>query len=137
MSVCMYLFIYLFNLAISINQEFLLSQSSKHRRRGGLNVKSVIKTFIYFLVFLTCFAFVSWQCVQCIEKYIEKPQGTKLSLQQTSEIQQFPAITICANALIHRYDKQYLQKCGLRYDFFCSWLSYYCKITSNTFSINS
>lgn len=64
-------------------------------------------------MFLTCFAFVSWQSVQCIDKYIAKPQGTRLSLQHASKLLQFPAITICA-ADWKGYNDDILQKCGLR-----------------------
>ena len=60
-----------------------------------IDVNSAIKRSAYFSISLACFAFVSWQSVQCIQKYIEKPQGTKLTLQHTSEIPQFPSITIC------------------------------------------
>lgn len=76
-----------------------------------IKVYTVIKRLIYFVITFACFAFVSWQSVQCIQKYLEKPQGTKLTLQHISEIPQFPAITIC-----HRYDEDHLKKCGLRYD---------------------
>ena len=78
-----------------------------------IEINSAIKLCIYFSISLACFTFVLWQSVQCIEKYIEKPQGTKLSLKHTSEIQQFPAITICS---AYGYDNETLQRCGLRYD---------------------
>ena len=58
-----------------------------------IDINSIIKLCTYFSISLACFAFVMWQSVQCIEKYIEKPQGTKLSLKHTSQINQFPAIT--------------------------------------------
>ena len=80
-----------------------------------MDVNSAIKNSTYFLITVACFAFVLWQSVQCIQKYIENPQGTKLSLQNTREIHQFPAITICPwyNDL---YNEDHLEKCGLRYD---------------------
>ena len=77
-----------------------------------IDVNAAIKHAIYFAITLACFAYVFWQSVQCIEKYIDNPQGTKLSLQRTSELHQFPAITICSE----EYDKDHLEKCGLRYD---------------------
>ena len=76
-----------------------------------IGINSAIKFCTYFSISLACFVFVSWQSVQCIQKYIEKPQGTKLTLQHISEIPQFPAITIC-----NGYDEDHLKKCGLRYD---------------------
>ena len=78
-----------------------------------INVHASIKHLTYFSITLACFAFVFWQSVQCIQKYVTKPQGTKLSLQHTSEVQQFPAITICAK-WSDIYDKDHLKRCGLR-----------------------
>ena len=77
------------------------------------NINSGIKQSVYVSISLACFGFVFWQSVQCIEKYIENPQGTKLRLQRTSELHQFPAITICP---FQKYDEDNLKKCGLRYD---------------------
>ena len=77
------------------------------------DVNSAIKQSATVSISLACLAFVFWQSVQCIEKYIENPQGTKLSLQRTSELHQFPAITICP---FQKYDEDNLKKCGLRYD---------------------
>ena len=82
-----------------------------------IDVKSTIKQSAYVSISLACFAFVFWQIVQCIEKFIENPQGTKLSLQHTSEIHQFPAITICPrNQTKYKYEYDHLKECGLRYD---------------------
>ena len=81
-----------------------------------IDVNIVIKHLTYFSITFGCFAFVLWQSVQCIEKYIEKPQGTRLSLQHASKIHQFPAITICPAILSNTYDADHLIKCGLRYD---------------------
>ena len=76
-------------------------------------VNAAIKRSTYFTITLACFAFVLWQSVQCIEKYLSRPQGTKLSLHHTSEVQQFPAITICA-PWDGMYDKDHLNRSGLR-----------------------
>ena len=81
-----------------------------------IDVNSVIKQSTYVSISLACFTFVFWQSMQCIEKYIKNPQGTKLSLQRTSEIHQFPAITICPDHSSNKYDIDHLKKCGLRYD---------------------
>ena len=74
---------------------------------------SAFKTSAYLYISLACFGFVFWQSVQCIEKYIENPKGTKLSLKHTSELHQFPAITVCAPTS-ERYDIDHLKRCGLR-----------------------
>ena len=78
-----------------------------------IDVNSAIKQSATVSISLACLAFVFWQSVQCIEKYIENPQGTKLSLQRTSELHHFPAITICT--AVQKYDQKHLKKCGLRY----------------------
>ena len=77
-----------------------------------MDINSAIKISTHFLITIACFAFVLWQSIQCIEKYIAKPQGTKLSLLHTSEINQFPAITICE--ISNKYDIDHLNRCGLR-----------------------
>ena len=82
------------------------------------NINSAIKQSTYVSISLACFVFVFWQSVLCIEKYIGKPQGTKLSLQHTSEIPQFPAITICPSEIEDKYNSSELNRCGLRYDFY-------------------
>ena len=81
------------------------------------DVNSAIKQSAYVLISLACFAFVFWQSVQCIEKYIENPHGTKLSLRHTSKIHQFPAITICPcnYDLKSQFNRTHLKICGLRY----------------------
>ena len=81
-----------------------------------IDVNSAIKQSTYVFISLACFVFVFWQSVQCIKKYRDNPQGTKLSLHHTSEIHQFPAITICP--AYQMYDEKQLKKCGLRYDTF-------------------
>ena len=81
-----------------------------------IDANSAIKQSVYISISLACFSFVVWQSVQCIGKYIEKPQGTKLSLLRTSEIHQFPAITICAWNMTDQHDRDYLKRCGLRYN---------------------
>ena len=80
-----------------------------------IDINSFIKQSATVSISLACLAFVFWQSVQCIEKYIENPQGTKLSLQRTSKLHQFPAITICPPPR-KKYDEKQLKKCGLRYE---------------------
>lgn len=78
-------------------------------------INSAIKLYIHFSISLLCFAFVFWQSVQCIEKYIKNPQGTRLSLKHTSQINKFPAITICPRSNSKSYNIKRLERCGLRY----------------------
>ena len=60
-----------------------------------------------------CLTFVSFQSKKCISKYINNPQGTKLSLQNAGTIHHFPAITICDHITL---DDGQLKRCGIRYD---------------------
>ena len=76
-----------------------------------MDINSAIKISTHFLITIACFAFVLWQSVQCIQKSMTNPQGTKLSLHSTSQIPEFPSMTICSS---HPYDKDHLDRCGLR-----------------------
>ena len=78
-------------------------------------INAAIKLYIPFSISLLCFVFVFWQSVQCIEKYIKNPQGTRLSLKHTSQINKFPAITICPRSYSKSYNIKRLERCGLRY----------------------
>ena len=72
--------------------------------------KRAIISKISFAVTLTCFVFVSWQSIQCLRKYREKYQGTRLNLVNTANLP-FPAITICDGYT--RYNKTKLLQCGI------------------------
>ena len=89
--------------------------------------KKCIEGTLSFFISLSCFTFVSWQSGKCISKYIQDPQATKLSLENTANHQQFPAITICKD---QKADEEYgsnevedpypfnvniLKACGIRY----------------------
>ena len=65
-------------------------------------------------------AFVIWQTIQCMEKYIDKPQATKISMKKSGNLS-FPAITICGSFGKDEYGYEwglnitYLQSvCGLK-----------------------
>ena len=51
-----------------------------------------------------------WQITRCIAQYFQKPEGTKLSIENTVDLP-FPAITICNYPL---YNLEELKKCGLK-----------------------
>ena len=57
-------------------------------------LKQIILTIISFCVNTSCLTFVVWQGIQCFTKYLDKPQGTKISEQKVANVP-FPAITIC------------------------------------------
>ena len=82
-----------------------------------INIKKGIKGLSYFSITLACLTFVVWQCEKCIEKYLNNPQGTKLSLKYTGETKFFPEITICGAfnyGWNHGYKSDQLESCGIR-----------------------
>ena len=60
--------------------------------------------------FSICFVF--WKSSECVNKYLEKPKGTTLSIETTNN-HQFPAITICPSPLDDPYNDLHLKKCGI------------------------
>ena len=44
---------------------------------------------------MACAIFVIWQCKNCIKKYFDNPQGTKLTFKSSIDIYHFPEITVC------------------------------------------
>ena len=68
---------------------------------------NLIKPF-KLLIFLVCFSFVVYQCVQCVQKYLDEPKGIDLSMEDgTGEI--FPDFTFCSKA----HNLNVLKKCGI------------------------
>ena len=78
------------------------------------NYMEFIKAKFSLVIQITCFAFVSWQSMLCIAKYLEHPQGTKMSLRNTDAIKYFPTITICKDFNHNPYDENRLNHCGIR-----------------------
>ena len=77
-------------------------------------LKAFFKLFISFSYWINgaCLAFVIWQTIQCIAKYIDKPQGTAISMKKSANLP-FPDVTICGKEM--RLNETYLQNvCGLR-----------------------
>ena len=74
------------------------------------NMKRIISLLTFTVSFLS-FVFVMWQITTCFVQYIQKPEGTKLSIENTVDLP-FPAITICNN--YPQYNLEELQKCGLK-----------------------
>ena len=85
-------------------------------------LKAFFKLFISFSYWINgaCLAFVIWQTIQCMEKYIDKPQATKISMKKSADLS-FPSVTICGlfgkneNGKETGLNETYLQDvCGLR-----------------------
>ena len=74
--------------------------------------KWIYRNGIRMIIFIACFSFASWQCIKCFQRYFDKPQGTKLSIEDpTNEL--FPAITICPRDKEYGYNETILSDCGI------------------------
>ena len=80
-------------------------------------VLTATRTLTSCLIILGCITFVFYQTYQCFEKYVGKPQGTKLSIDFNGR-HKFPAITVCANpteiGTVKPYNKEILDDCGIK-----------------------
>ena len=56
-------------------------------------MKSFFSFSISWLINLACIVFCG---SECLIKFIDQPQGTKLDIKNAAKIDQFPRITICA-----------------------------------------
>ena len=66
-------------------------------------IKQVIFAVLSFCTNTLCLFYVIYQSIQCITKYVEGPQGTKLSLKTSANVP-FPSITICGKFRKDKYD---------------------------------
>ena len=66
-------------------------------KQNGILRKQIFRTILLVLVNGSCLGFVIWQTISCTQKYINKPQMTKVSLKDSSELPSSPEITICGS----------------------------------------
>ena len=89
-------------------------------------LKNFFRTFISLSYWINgfCLGFVIWQTIKCMTKYIEKPKGTEISMEESADLL-FPAITVCGSfgktvyggnsGLGEGFNETYLQNvCGIR-----------------------
>ena len=80
-------------------------------------MKRVFFTILKFCVNGMCIAFVIWQIIECLTKYAEKPQGTRIEMKKSSQVP-FPNITICGkfgkSLKDFGFNNTYLQNCGIK-----------------------
>ena len=62
----------------------------------GNNFKKSYQKFRSFLIFGSCLGFAIWQTIQCMTKYIQRPQGTTISMKKSANVS-FPTISICGS----------------------------------------
>ena len=91
-------------------------------------IKKTFEIFSLHLINGICLAFVTWQSIQCMKNYNDKPQGTIVHMKKTSHVP-FLAITVCGsstfgNSFVMKQGKEkyfnfnqtFLNKtCGIRY----------------------
>ena len=86
-------------------------------------MKKLFFTTLKFSVNGLCLAFVIWQTIQCMTRYVQKPQGTIVTMEKSSNVP-FPSITVCGSfteKLMGGWTKRSLNKtylkevCDLRY----------------------
>lgn len=61
-----------------------------------IGIKKSCSFVISSIIIIGCIAFVAWQSCQCIMKFIDNPQGTKLGIEYAGK-HPYPAITICGD----------------------------------------
>ena len=78
------------------------------------------KKFLLHGINVSCLGFVIWQINQCMTKYIQKPQGTAVSMKKSANLS-FPTISVCGSFGKNRFgydvglNETYLQNvCGIR-----------------------
>ena len=96
---------------------------------GKMQVKSSpFRPILKYLINGLCLGFVIWQIIECITKYIEKPQGTDVRQKKASELP-FPAVTVCGDFGKDAYNSIYyngfnntylLDTCGYFNLIFCN-----------------
>ena len=82
-------------------------------------LSSILKNTVSILITSSCAVFVAYQTFNCITKFLEYPQGTKLSIQFIGNTASFPAITICPhpsyeNEYGFKYNETFLSECGIK-----------------------
>ena len=61
---------------------------------------------------ISCICIISWKTIQSFIKYLENPQGTKVSLEH-SQNHQFPTITFCYDGEDGRWNVTHLKYCKI------------------------
>ena len=86
-----------------------------------LQFQKAVRLFI----FIICLGIITWQCCKCIQKYLAKPQETRLSVVNSAG-KMFPSVTVCPDAFNDTavYNNSNLSQCGINsydYRYGCIW----------------
>ena len=90
-----------------------------------INIFGMVFRGVRLFIFIVCLSIVAWQCFKCIQKYLENPQGTSLSVVNSAG-KMFPSITVCPDAFNKTsvLNSTSLSECGLNSDDYlwdCLW----------------
>ena len=61
---------------------------------------------------IICIGLVCWKIIQGIMKYVDKPQGTKISIDQSSN-HKFPTMLFCFDKDEQRFNDVHLKNCKI------------------------
>ena len=86
----------------------------KARKTNDNFYKNLLSKFFTVSIFIGCTTFVAIRGTKCFQKFLEKPQNSKMSYQFIGS-QIFPKITIC-EIEEDSYDNEALTQCGLNVD---------------------
>ena len=66
------------------------------------------------LVFISCFGTLTWQLSKCCMRFLEKPQGTRVSVISSAG-KMFPSITVCPDMHSNTsvLNSTFLSNCGI------------------------
>ena len=83
------------------------------------DIPSVLKHSVSFIISFGCTFFVCYQSYNCVEKFLNHPQGTRMSIEFIGNTSTFPAMTVCPdpdkeNDYGFRYNESFLDYCGIR-----------------------
>ena len=83
------------------------------------NRHSILSIGFSLIVNISCIIFVGWKTTECFILYFNFPQGTKVDIQHSANIAQFPTLTICAVNTDEkppglRWNISHLNKCGIQ-----------------------
>ena len=77
-------------------------------------IKKLLSLGLWTIINISCTIFVMWKTFLCATRYWDRPQGTKLDIEDSSLYPiNFPGVTICATDKNIRWNSSHLSHCGI------------------------
>ena len=77
-------------------------------------IKKPLSLGLWTIINISCTIFVMWKTFLCATRYWDRPQGTKLDIEDSSLYPiNFPGVTICATDKNIRWNSSHLSHCGI------------------------